>query len=656
MARIRLRTALVVAVVLVCLAPLGAQNTAKRAMDIDDAIAFPALSQASLSPNGQWLAYRMAPSQGDADVTIRSVAGAQTWTIPAGQGGGSFSFSDDSKWVAIGTSPTKREADQARRTRRTLQNGVTIVNLATGDKTNLEKVRRFAFNGEMGGWIALDKYGPQGAGGGAAAAGGGRGGRGGGAPAGGGGARSTAPRGTDLVLRELATGVEMNIGNVSEYAFDKSGTHLALVIDAADQAGNGVLLRDMATGAITPLDTDKAFYERLSWSDEGDALSVLKGHDDRAYKERLFDVIGWTDVTSAARKKVEFDPTKAAGFPEMMSVSGNRSPRWTESRDALVFGIADITKAEPPARGRGAGAGANANANADDADASANGADTSSDRPDLIIWHYKDPRLQSEQQVQESRDRQFNYLSEYRVAENRFIRLADDEVRDVSPAPKDKWAIGSDSRAYELEGNLDGRRYRDVYAIDMTTGARTPIKKKVRWGYSPSPDGTKWFYYENKQFHVVDLPTGADHAITTNVPASFVDVEDDHNVVDPPLSPVGWTSDSASLLLSDDWDVWRVPVDATVKAVNLTVNGKKDSIRYLGRVRIDPEEKGIDLSKPQVLQRAGRVDEESRLRCARAWRGGRQDAHERRRDVQPADEGEGRRRLPVHARDADEPA
>ena len=35
--------------------------------------------------------------------------------------------------------------------------------------------------------------------------------------------------------------------------------------------------------------------------------------------------------------------------------------------------------------------------------------------------------------------------------------------------------------------------------------------------------------------------------------------------------------------------------------MNLTVNGKKDSIRYRGRVRLDPDEKGVDLSKPQYF-------------------------------------------------------
>jgi acetyl esterase/lipase len=89
--------------------------------------------------------------------------------------------------------------------------------------------------------------------------------------------------------------------------------------------------------------------------------------------------------------------------------------------------------------------------------------------------------------------------------------------------------------------------------------------------------------------------------VTAGVPTSFVNVEDDHNVEDPPSNVVGWASDSQSVLISDLWDIWQIPVAASAQAVNLTVNGKKDQIRYRGRIRIDPDEEGIDLSKPQYF-------------------------------------------------------
>ncbi|HEY7476577.1 MAG TPA: prolyl oligopeptidase family serine peptidase [Vicinamibacterales bacterium] len=609
MKRLRPSAVLVLLVALVAFVPAGAQTPAKRAFDLEDILAFRAIGVTTLSTNGQWLAYRLSPLQGDSEVVVRSTSGDKEWKFPVGEGaGGAATFSADSNWIAITTALTRREAEAARRARRPVQNSVTIVNLANGEKVNIPKIRRFEFAGETGGWIALHRYGPDTAGGAGAAAaeGGGRGGRGGGAGAAAGNApRDTRPRGTDLILRELKSGTEINIGNVSEFAFNKSGRSLAMIIDAADQAGNGIQIRDMAAGSVTSLDTDKAFYERLAWTREGDALVALKGKDDRQWRERMFAVVGFTGFgSSGAPKRVAYDPADDKSFPAGMSVSGNRAPQWTEARDAISFGIAALTKAPPPAgRGRGQGAeGEQAEAaGGRGAGGTATEDETNSERPNLMIWHYKDPRLQSQQVVQENADRNFNYLALYRVQDNRMVRLADEEVPTLTFNGRGRWAIGTSDDAYELRGNLDGRRFQDVYAIDTRTGQKKAIKKELRWGNSPSPDGTKYLYYENQHFHVYDIEAGETRNITSTVPASFINREDDHNIIDPPTNVVGWTADNASVLISDRWDIWQVPVASGGTAVNLTVNGKKDAIRYQGRVQIYQDERGIDLTKPQYF-------------------------------------------------------
>ncbi len=601
MKRFRRRAVLVLPLVFVAavLVPVSAQNATKRPFALDDILSFRAMGAMSLSPNGQWFAYRVAPLQGDSEVIVRSTSGAQEYKFPVGEGAGTMAFSDDSGWLTLTTSLTRQEAEAARRARRPVQSSALIVNLATGDKVSVPKIRRFAFSGEMGGWIALHRYGADAAAGAPAAAA--AGGRGGGAAAPAADApRDTRPRGTDLILRELKTGMELNVGNVSEFGFNKSGKFLALVIDAADQAGNGLQIRDMSTGTITSLEADKAFYERMAWTTEGDALSMLKGTDDRQYRERLYSVVGFSGFGSGAPKKVTFDPKQDKSFPAEMSVSGNRTPSWTENREALIFGIAGLTKAPRPA-GRGAGAPAEG-AEADEGREGGAGAADTTERPNLVIWHYKDPRLQSQQRVQEPQDRSFSYAALYRPADDTMIRLADEEVPTVTVTGRGKWAIGTSNSAYELMGNMNGQQFRDIYAIDTTTGKRTTIKKALRWGNTASPDSTKYLYYENRHYHVFDLEAGTTRNITDKVPASFVNVENDHNVVDPPSNAIGWTSDNQYVLLSDRWEIWKVPVAAGEAPVNLTVNGRKDRIRYQGRVfGIYQNERGIDLGKPQYF-------------------------------------------------------
>jgi dipeptidyl aminopeptidase/acylaminoacyl peptidase len=604
MKRLRFPAVLIVAAVLVAFVPVAAQNTAaKRPIGLEDILTFRALGATTLSPNGQWLAYRLSPLEGDTEVILRSTSGSTEMKFGVGASAGAVTFSADSAWAAVSISPTRREAQANTRARRPNQNSVTLVNLATSEKTTIPKIRRVAFNGEMGGWIVLDKY-PATAAGAAApapAAGGRGGGRGGGAPAAD-APRDTSPRGGDIILRELKTGTEFSQGNVSEFAFNKSGRYLAMVIDASEQIGNGVQIRDMQTGIIAPLETDKAFFERLAWTTEGDALSFMKGHDDRQYRERLFAAVGYTGFDKDARKRIIYDPAQDKTFPTGMSISSNRPLQWTESRDALIFGIAALTKVPAPA-GRGAGAAGAAGAEGAEgrgAGAAGAGADPAAERPNLVIWHFKDPRLQSQQEVQEAADRRLNYVSVYRVAENKMVRLSDEEVPNLAVTGRTRWAIGTNNAPYERQGNLDGIRLQDVYAVDTHTGQKKVVKKGLRWGNQASPDGTKYLYYENQHFHVYDVAAGTSRNITSAVPTKFINVEDDHNIVDPPTNAIGWTSDNASVLISDRWDIWKVPA-AGGAAVNLTVNGRKDQIRYQTRVRIDPEERGIDLGKRQYF-------------------------------------------------------
>ena len=50
--------------------------------------------------------------------------------------------------------------------------------------------------------------------------------------------------------------------------------------------------------------------------------------------------------------------------------------------------------------------------------------------------------------------------------------------------------------------------------------------------------------------------------------------------------------------------MWNIPTHGGA-GENLTINGKKEGIRYQRRFRLDPEEKGIDLSKPLYISTYG---------------------------------------------------
>ena len=569
-----------------------ATPSAPRAITLDDTIAWKSIGATMLSADGRWLAYRYSPLRGDSEIVIRSTASDKEYRFPIGelppppdQAAGppvtaraaDLALAENGKWAAFLVYPMRKDAEKLRQQKKPLQTSVKLVNLETGDAIDYPKSRQFAFAGDSAAAFAVHRYGPDDAG-------------------------RDKPKGATLIVRDLAAGTELALGNVGEFAFDKAGRRLAWTIDADDQLGNGVHVRDLASGAIRTFDSARAVYERLAWTDEGEALAVLRGVTDKAFEDRLYSVVGVTAIDSATPVVTVFDPSKDTSVPAGMSISPNRTPSWTADRAALLFGIhtpkARADKGDDrkdgdtdTAQGPAAGPRGQAAAGADD-------------KPDLVLWHWKDARLQSQQQVQEQRDRRFSFLATYRVAAKTFIRLADDEMRDITLPDRGRYAIGIDRRTWEIVGALEGRNFQDVYTVDLETGKRALARKQVRWSYAPSPDGTKWLFYDEGHYHVHDLAANTSKNVTAGLPVSFVDVDDDHNVVKPPVPPVGWSSDGQHVLLSDGWDVWQVPAAGGV-AVNLTGNGRKDAIRYGRRFVLDPDEKGIDLGTPQYFDALG---------------------------------------------------
>jgi len=560
----------------------------KKPLDIQAIDEWKSIAATSLTHDGQWMAYYLNPNDGDAQVVLRAVNDTTEYTFKAGNTRyGRLAFSEDSQWLAFMRYPTKAQAKKAKKSKKPAKNKLVLVKLADGKETEFDNIRSFAFSGENGRWIAMAKYSAK--------------------------KGKDAPKGSDLILRELASEAQFNFGNVSGYAFNKKGDWLALTIDAADQAGNGVWLRHMASGKILVLNSDKAFYEKLNWTEEGEALALLKGKKNEDYEKKCYSVLGYKTLKSSGAKAFSFEPDSLESFPTDFTVSPNRAPAWTEDLSRLTFGIHDAKLTDKAREKREEAAKkAEEEKGEDDKDKDAKKAkvkkkEEKPDLPKMTIWHWKDKRLQSQQKVQENYNKNYSYLCTYHPATDRFLRLADDTVLHFSIPEDADFAVGTDRTAYQPLSNVDGRRYVDVYITDLKTGKREKVLEKLRWYYGTSPDAKFLLYYKDSHFHTYEVATGRHYNITKDAPASFVDTEDDHNVVNPPVRPQGWLKGDRGVLLSDNWDLWKVAPKGG-KAVNLTVDGKTKNIRYQRRFRLDRDEDGIDFSTPQYFRIYGEFD------------------------------------------------
>lgn len=542
----------------------------------------------AISNNGEWFAMRIGPAEGEGDVIVKSTKTDKEYKFPGGEGFGALTFSFDNKWFAFSVGaggprgpggppapkgPPTGGAPPATKAK------VVLVELATGNKTEFDGIASVNFSGEAATHIVLRK-----------------------APV-----EGSTSAGTDLLIRELSSGNELTLGNVASFSFDKKGRWLAMQIDAAGQIGNGIQLRDMQSGAIVALDSGKASYSGMSWTKEGDGLICTKEIEPKPGEPKLNQILAFKPQ-NAKWDKTAYDPAADTSFPKNMTVVKG-SAFFTEALDAFVFFIQETPKSEPKKDPKSDGKKEEAkkeepkkpdNSEFQPKGPASTTPPAASEKPDLVIWHWKDDRLQSQQQKDESGDRTTTFQCVYRLKDKKFIRLADDKLKRVSIVPKQRWAIGTDSGQYDLMASLDGKRYQDVTVIDMHTGERKVALTKARWYFGPSANGQMFLYYEDGHFWTYELATGQKRNITKDGPGTFIDTEDDHNVDRPPTRPMGWSKDGQFVFISDGWDIWQVPAHGGAMQ-NKTYNGKKDGIRYGSIHNFDIEEPGYDLSKSLIV-------------------------------------------------------
>lgn len=523
-----------------------------------------------LSPDGRWLAYTVSRVDGDSELRIRYVDSDSVVVVESGSGP---RFSSDGRWVAFGKD----------------RNSMGLLDLESGEMEDLSNVATFTFSDD-GRYLAMRRPTPDN------------------------GRRDSGDesrgRGRDLVIRDLPEGQDVNFGNVAEIAWKPDEPVLGMVIDAAGSTGNGVRLWDATAETLRTLHSSPARYTGLRWRSDHPDLTVFKEREVDGYEEPTQVVLTWKGIGTRRQRQYLLDPLETAGFPENTRVVSYRTPRWCGDGEILFVGLREWTP-EPTEEEPGDEEARAKAADTTQADAvQAGTADRSQrrasrerpDPPGLEIWHSRDIDLIPAQRRASGREARDNHLAAWHVEEGRLVRLADDDLENVSVAADGKYAIGRDGAPYDVE-RMFGPVFQDIYLVDVQTGERELVKERVQSFQGMSPGGSYLLYFQEDHFWVYDVQ-GQEHVnITASVPARFVDDQDDRTVQQKrSFGTAGWTKDDRHILLYDRYDIWRVSPDGS-GGENLT-NAAADEIRHR-LVRMAPDRNYVDLSEPQYVALAG---------------------------------------------------
>ncbi len=648
--RCRLATfALALAVLLVAFYALPeaqAPAQAKKAMTIDDYTKWRNLSGQELSSDGKWLVYTLQGTnvptaeakpvlhllnlETNAEVTVADATGA--------------TFSLDAKWIAYQVDPGA--AQRARASRggsgatpaavpatppatpppatppaaaqpgtaggQTGQGGrggaastpaprrVELRNLSTGEVRSWQDIGTFAFSATST-HVFLRRRGGE-----APAAAGGRGGGGtppatppapGGAQASNAASATSAARGADTILLDLRSGRHQLLGGVGDIAFNRIGELLAYTVDTAVKDANGLFVFDTRNGRITPLDNDGKSYNRLTWSEDGSAIAVLKGSDVEKMREKDNVLLAFRDVAAALKDgaavppPVVLEPAKAESFPKGWVVSDRAALAWSEDGKRVFFGAKEQVATLDTAR------------------------KTTDEVADVDVWNTDDDRVQSLQMVRADQERNFTYRQAFDVSAKRYVKLTDESMRDLDLGPDGKWAVGRDQRAYLADQKKLPAS--DFYRVNTTTGERTLIAKGQLTGahvFGISPHGTHFLYWKDSKFQLYDLEAGTTKTLAPTSTVSFINTEHDYPGTKPSYGVGGYTSDGKAVVVNHKYDLYLMPLDGSAPT-NLTGGlGAKDEMRFR-LIRTEPTDPTVpravgprgtfDFTKPVTLSAYG---------------------------------------------------
>jgi len=598
------------------LAPALAQNAApaagKKPLTVADYSRWRNIEGAGISPDGKWVAYTLRhanilPADSKPSIRLLNLDTNQDVEVPNAH---DAAFSADSRWVvyqvdsiparggrgadgapapsdsgvaptapgAQGTTPATQGAGRGGPAAATTPPRMELRELATGRTQSWQRMQAGGFNASATHLILRRR----------AAAAGGRG-RGAGAPA-----APAAPatpavgpnaaRGTDAVVHELASGRSLFLGSVGDISFNRQGDLLAYTVDAQIRDGNGLFLIDLRSGRTHVLDNDTLQYNRLSWSDDGDRVAVLKGRPVEKMRERdnvlialsnLRTLLDDPEVTPA-----KLDPSKAAGFPKGFIVSDRTPLSWSEDGRRVFLGIIPQTSAPDTARRR-----------------------STDSIADVDVWRTDDERIQSVQMIRAEADRNFTFRQAFDVTDSRYITLTDSGMREVEISLDGRWAVGRDVRAYVSDYK---RPAADFYRVNTATGDRTLMMKGQLTGQHAlgiSPDGRNYLYWKDNRFQAYDLDAGTSRTLGNGTPG-FINSEFDYPGPRPSYGIAGYTPDGRSVIVQQRYDLVLIPLDGSSGTRNLTLgNGAKREVRFRP-VRTEP----IDSSAPRRVRSGRAID------------------------------------------------
>ncbi|RMG81041.1 MAG: S9 family peptidase, partial [Bacteroidetes bacterium] len=538
-------------------------NAQKKQLGHEELVTWNRILSEQISPDGNWVVYVLKGEEGDAILKVWNAQTEQTRTFERGE---NPKISADSRYVVFKIEPPE-DSIKAQKHRKVKKEKMTkdtlgILELRSGNLTKIPNVRSFKLPEKWAGWLAwqiepgksekpepaaadstIQKKKPA--------------------------KKENRENGSQLVIRELASGTDYPVEYVTDYVYAEEGRRFMLTSTGQDSTFEaGVFIFDCDQKKLRPLLLHSGDFENLTFDKTGRQAAFHANLDTTDKRIPPFGLFYWKDGAEAATVLAD---TTAAFLPSGWRISEDGRPSFSDDGTKLFFGMAPNPILP----------------------------DTSLLDDEIVeveVWSWTDEVLHTEQNNDLEQEKKRTYQVVWHVPENKFVPLGNLEVPEIRMTDEGNApvALGYNENPYRKAASWEGWPYaRDLYLIDLKTGTRTTIGKAIRGNARLSPKGnfvywfsapdTAWFAWSVRSHKLVQM--------TNNQEVAFFNELNDTPNYPGAYGVAGWTKDDRYVIIYDRYDLWKTDPTGKEAPVNLT-NGRSDEIRFR-YVQLDPEARYI---------------------------------------------------------------
>ena len=515
-------------------------GTAQGVLSFEDVMKFEDIGSIQLSDNGNWVAYEVWPDRGDGRVEVKSINGRNTYSMVLGA---SPRITPNGAWVAAYRKVPL--AEELKVKKNAPKQGLSLLATNDGSITDFDSVQSFTFS-EDGNWLAIKHY------------------------------QSKAVEdlksknkklGTSVTLRNVNSGSEFELSFVREMEFDSLSNYLAYsVVDTSNQE-NGVYVFDLNDEESRSVNAvERGYYANLTWDYDLQKLAFTKATYDTSYTESNASIHIWDGNSDHLATILNADDGN-----EGFVLRSNNNLVFTHDGNRLFFGFMDAemmaldTKKEDN----------------DDEEIDIYSVDDIVEDRGLDVWHGDDPRIKTHEIVSWNSTKNHLYTAVYHLDKEKWVQLADYEMPEINIAHNPNVVLGSSQVPYMKEMTWEGF-FDDWYYVNLETGKRTIIGKKLSEGVNLSPGGKFAVFYTNKHWNMLDIEEGTIRNITQNMDVPFYDEDHDYPSRVPDYGVAGWIEGERAVMIYDKYDIWRFPTDFG-EPMNIT-NGEGREAKRIFRI------------------------------------------------------------------------